>query len=214
MCTGRLDLSMVFRAFTKGADGIFIAGCHLNECNYITHGNFHAMSMTHIGKAILARVGLNPARLQMELISGGEGNRFAELMNEFSHTIGELGPLGAGAGESVPEGALAEKLEAVTNVIPYVRLVERERLRVILNSEEDFAAYFAGEEFARLFNELIGDKLAISQILLSLKDKPLSTGEIAKNLGLTPSEVAKHMNNSSRHGLVRYDVGRKCYALS
>lgn len=212
MCTGRLDLSMIFRAFTKGADGVFIAGCHLNECNYITHGNFHAMTTTYIGKEILRRIGVKPERLQMELISGGEGNRFAELMNEFSHTITAQGPLGEG--EGIEEKALAEKLEAVTNVIPYVRLVERERLRLFLNTEEDFVDYFSGQEFLRLFNELIGDKLAISRILLSLKERPLSTGEIAKNLGLTPSEVAKHMNTSSRHGLVRYDTAKKCYALS
>lgn len=212
MCTGRLDLSMIFRAFTKGADGVFIAGCHLNECNYITHGNFHALATAYIGKEILRRIGVKPERLQMELISGGEGNRFAELMNEFSRTITEQGPLGEG--EGIDGKALAEKLEAVTNVIPYVRLVERERLRLFLNTEEDFVDYFSGQEFLRLFNELIGDKLAISQILLSLKEKPLSTGEIAKNLGLTPSEVAKHMNTSSRHGLVRYDTGKKCYALS
>jgi biotin operon repressor len=148
----------------------------------------------------------------MELISGGEGNRFTEIMNEFSHQIRELGPIGLGEGMS--EGALTGKLEAVTSVIPYVRLVERERLRVPLNNEEEFAEYFESSEFKRLFCELIADQLAVSQILLSLKEKPLSTGEIAKNLGLTPSEVAKHMNNSSRHGLVRYDVGRKCYALS
>src|SRR5512137_2171919 len=105
MCTGRLDLSLVFRAFAKGADGVLIAGCHLNECNYITHGNFHALGMTHLAKKILEVLGVNPARLRMELISGGEGTRFVEIMNEFSETIRELGPLGAG--EGMDEGTLA-----------------------------------------------------------------------------------------------------------
>jgi DNA-binding transcriptional ArsR family regulator len=48
--------------------------------------------------------------------------------------------------------------------------------------------------------------------VLLLKEKPLSTGEIAEKLGLNPSDVSRHMNSSSRHGLVRYDESRNCYA--
>ena len=48
MCSGRVDMAFVLRAFSKGADGVFIGGCHLNECNYITHGNYHALNMVHL----------------------------------------------------------------------------------------------------------------------------------------------------------------------
>ncbi|MHC4459363.1 MAG: helix-turn-helix domain-containing protein, partial [Planctomycetota bacterium] len=58
------------------------------------------------------------------------------------------------------------------------------------------------------------DKLAISQIMLLLREKPLSTGEMSEILGLNPSEVSRHMHSSSRHGLVRYDESRKRYALA
>ena len=66
----------------------------------------------------------------------------------------------------------------------------------------------------RLFDELIGDKLAISEIMLLLKEKPLSTGRISEVLGLSPSEVSRHMQSSSRQGLVRYDAREKCFALA
>ena len=49
--------------------------------------------------------------------------------------------------------------------------------------------------------------------LLLLEKKPLSTAEISETLGLSPSEVSRHMNSSSRQGLVRYDLEQKCYAL-
>jgi coenzyme F420-reducing hydrogenase delta subunit len=212
MCTGRLDLSFVLRAFSKGADAVFIAGCHLNECNYITHGNFHALTMVYLGKKLLERIGLDPRRLRMELISGGEGIRFAELMSEYGRQVSELGPLGAGEGLSAD--ALEFRLQAATKLVPYLRLVERERLRLRLSTEEQFAAYFEGEEFQRLFDELVGDQLTMSQILLLLEKKPLSTGDIAQSLGLSPSAVARHMTSSSRHGLVRYDTDKKCYALA
>ena len=45
MCSGRVDLEFVLRAFSNGMDGVFIGGCRLNECNYITHGNYHALTM-------------------------------------------------------------------------------------------------------------------------------------------------------------------------
>jgi F420-non-reducing hydrogenase iron-sulfur subunit len=212
MCTGRVDLSFVLRAFSKGADGVFIIGCRLNECNYITHGNFHVLSMVHLCKKIMEHIGLNPARLMIEFMSVGEGILFAEVMNDIGKKVNELGPLGKA--EGIDEKALKAKLEAVTQLVPYIRLVERERLRTPFKSEEEFDTFFTSDEFNRLFNELIVDKLAISQIMLLLRERPLSTGKISEILGLTPSEVSRHMNSSSRQGLVRYDESRKCFALA
>jgi len=200
MCIGRVDLSYVLRAFSKGADGVFIVGCHLNECNYITHGNFHALSTVLLCRKIMEHIGLNPERLRIEFMSGGEGILFAEVMNDFGTKVRKLGPLA--------------KLEAVTKLVPYIRLVERERLRVPFKSEEEFDTFFKSDELNRLFNDLIVDKLAISQITSLLREKPLSTGEISEILGLNPSEVSRHMNRSSRQGLVRYDETRKCFALA
>ena len=100
----------------------------------------------------------------------------------------ELGPLGKS--EGIDEHGLKSKLAAVTELIPYIRLVERERLRVTLKSEEEYHEFFASDEVKRLFNELIGDKLAIGQIVSLLREGPLSTGKIAEILGLTPSEVS------------------------
>jgi F420-non-reducing hydrogenase iron-sulfur subunit len=212
MCTGRLDLSYLLRAFSNGADGVFIVGCHLNECNYITHGNFHALSTAHLCKKLMEHIGLNPERLRIKFMSGGEGILFTEVMNEFSKKIRELGPLGISDG--IDKNVLKAKLEAVTSLVPYMRLVERERLRLPFKTKEEFDTFFNSDEFNRLFKELIIDKLAISQITSLLKGKPLSTGKIAEALGLTPSEVSRHMNTSSRHGLVKYDVDQKSYALA
>ncbi|MFC1853906.1 winged helix-turn-helix domain-containing protein, partial [candidate division CSSED10-310 bacterium] len=98
-------------------------------------------------------------------------------------------------------------------LIPYLKLVEREKLRVPVKSEAAYNEFYSSEELNRLFNELISAKLALSQIMLLLGEKPLSTGEISDILDLNPSEVSKLMNSSSRQGLVKYDVDRKCYAL-
>ena len=212
MCTGRVDLEFILRAFLKGADGVFIVGCHLNECNYITHGNYDAKSNVFIFKKLLEHIGVNPQRLRIEFMSAGDGILFADLMNDIGKKVKELGPLGKG--EGIDENILKFKFEAVNKLIPYIKLVERERLRVPVKSEEEYNKFFASDEINRLFNELIIDKLAISQIMLLLGEKSLSTGEIAENLGLNPSEVSRHMKSSSRQGLVMYDEDRKCYALA
>ena len=212
MCSGRVDLKFILRAFLNGLDGVLIGACKLNECNYVTHGNYDALSNTYLFKKIMERIGLNPERLRIEFMSGADGNLLAEVTNDFVKQVKTLGPLGKS--EGMDEKKLKSKLEAVNKLIPYIKLVERERLRVPVKSKEAYHQFFNSDEANRLFDELIGDKLSISQILLLLRESPLSTGKISEMLGLNPSEVSKHMNSSSRHGFVRYDESRKCYALA
>jgi coenzyme F420-reducing hydrogenase delta subunit len=212
MCSGRVDLEFVLRAFSNGIDGVFIGGCRLNECNYITHGNYDALSNVLLCRKIMEHIGLNPERLAIEFLSSGDGILLAEKINDFCKKVDDIGPFGKS--EGIDEKGLKVKLEAVTNLVPYLKLVERERLRVPTKSEKAYSDFFDSDEVNRLINELVIDKLAISQIMLLLREKPLSTGEISEILGLNPSEVSRHMNSSSRHGLVRYDESRKRFALA
>ena len=125
-----------------------------------------------------------PKRLRLEWIAASEGTRYAEVMNDFGKQLKELGPLGKG--EGLDEGTLKLKLEAVTKLIPYAKLVERERLRVRFDTQEKYEEYFASDEFNRLFSELLVDKLAISQIMLLLRENPLAARDIAATSWLEP----------------------------
>jgi coenzyme F420-reducing hydrogenase delta subunit len=207
MCTGRVEPSFILRAFSNGADGVYIGGCWPGECHYSTEGNYHALSIVLLMKKVLAHIGVNPERLRIEWVGASEGVRFAEVMNDVSKRMRELGPLGTA--EGLDPKRLAFKFEAVKSIIPYMRLVERERLRMHSHKEEEYREYYAGEEFNRLFKELIADKLAMSQIMTLLRERPLSTGELSEILGLNLSEVSKHVNSSARQGLVRFDAGQK-----
>ena len=212
MCSGRVDLEFVLRAFANGQDGVLIGGCRLNECNYETHGNYDALANTYICQNIMSRIGLNPERLSIEFMSGGEGNRLAEVIDRFTARIRELGPIGEA--EGIPQNVLRNSLEAARRLVPYLRLVEREKLRAPVRSEEAYREFYASDEVNRLFDEMIGEKLALSRIVSLLQEKPLSTAEISEALGLNPSAVAKQMNSSSRQGLVKYDVDSNRYALA
>ncbi|MBL6963625.1 MAG: hydrogenase iron-sulfur subunit [Bacteroidetes bacterium] len=212
MCSARVDMLHILRALTNGQDGIFIGGCHLCDCHYVTNGNFNAYSMVQVFRKILKHIGIYPERLRIEWVSAGEGIRFANFMNEYSSELIKMGPIGKA--EGMDKATLAFKLEAVKNIIPYVKLVITQRLHVSERTEDAYHKFFSSDEFERLFNELILDKLVKSQITLLLQKKNLSTSEIATTLGLSPSEVAKHMNDSSKQGLVRFDVKSKNYAIA
>jgi len=202
-----VDLSFVLRAFSNGNDGVFIGGCHLNECHYITDGNHHAYGMVQLCKKLMGCIGINPERLRIEQMSAGEGIRFAEIMNDFSHKLRELGPLGKA--EGIDADRMRFRLKEVTKLVPYIRLVERERLRSHFDTAEGYENYYSSDEANRLIRELIADKLAISQIMTLLREQPRSTGELSQILDLTPAEVSRYMSNSARQGLARFDEGQK-----
>ena len=212
MCSGRIDLEFILRALANRQDGVFIGGCRLGECNYTTQGNFDALAVTMISKKIMEYIGINPDRLRIEFMNASDGILLAESINSFSRTIRELGQVGKA--EGIDPAVYNFKLAAIRKMVPYIRLVERERLRIPVKSKEKYYEFYSSEEFDRLFKELIVDKLAMSQITALLGKEPLTTGEISDRLGLNPSEVAKYMNTSSRHGLVRYDVDQNRYALA
>ena len=212
MCTGRIDLSFIIRAFSKGADGVIIGGCWPGECHYVTEGNYDALANVHIMKKLLERIGLDPERLRIAWIAASEGSRFAEIMSEFSSKTKELGPLGQV--EKLEPEAMKLKLAAVDRLVPYLKLVERERLRPPERTEDGINLFYGSAEANRLFDQLVEGELVFAQILLLLGQSPLSTGQISEKLGLSSSTVAKQMKSFLSRGLVRYDQERGSYALA
>lgn len=211
MCSGRVDLEFILRAFEKGADGVFIGGCRLDECNYITHGNYGALANVLMFKKIMQHIGLNPDRLRVEFMSSGDGLILADVTNKFIKEIADIGALGVT--EDLNPDIVKFNFEAVSKLIPYIKLVERERLRVPTQSEQAYRDFYASDRVNQLFKELVLDKLSVSQIMLLLREAPLSTADLSEKLGLNPSDISKHMNSSSRHGMVRYNTSQNRYEL-
>ncbi len=150
MCSGRVDLEFVLRAFAKGMDGVFIGGCRLGECNYITHGNYDALNMVLLCRKIMEHIGLNPERLSVQFMSSGEGILFSEVVDEFSQKIHSLGPLGKA--EAIDEAELRLKLEDVRKLVPYIKIEKREKLASRLENAEDYDGLFTTAEMEALFS--------------------------------------------------------------
>ena len=91
MCSGRVDPTFVLKSFREGADGVLICGCHPGDCHY-HEGNYKCLRRYHFLKKYIAQMGLNPDRLKLAWISASEGKEFAQLVDEMTETIKNLGP--------------------------------------------------------------------------------------------------------------------------
>lgn len=90
-CTGKVDVIHLLTAFEAGADGVFVVGCMEGDCHYV-EGNLFAKKRVNRVKAILDKVGIGGQRLEMFNLSAGMGGRFAEVAQEMTDRIQELGP--------------------------------------------------------------------------------------------------------------------------
>ena len=91
MCSARVDPEFVLRAFSKGADGVMVLGCHPADCHYIG-GNYRARRRIALLRLVLEQYGFDPKRLKLEWVSASEGEKFQTTIVEFVKTIKELGP--------------------------------------------------------------------------------------------------------------------------
>src|ERR1022692_4486160 len=102
MCSGRVDVQFVLKAFAKGADGVLIGGCHPGDGHY-QEGNYKALRRYRLLKRLLKQMGIEEERLRLEWISAAEGDRVRVVvlrlletfaLSEVSHAIEDALQLG------------------------------------------------------------------------------------------------------------------------
>ncbi len=93
-CTSRLDPLLILEAFSQGADGVAIIGCHETDCHYRT-GMGKAKERVEKMLPLLEEMGINPDRIIFESISASEGARLAEIVRDFVENVIDMGPLGS-----------------------------------------------------------------------------------------------------------------------
>jgi F420-non-reducing hydrogenase iron-sulfur subunit len=91
MCTGRIAPSFVLEAFSLGADGVLISGCHIGDCHYMA-GNFKARRRMALTRKVIEQFGIDPRRLKMTFVSASEGALWAEVVKDMVNTVKKLGP--------------------------------------------------------------------------------------------------------------------------
>ena len=91
MCSGRIGPTFVLKAFREGADGVLICGCHPGDCHY-HEGNYKCLRRYKLIQKYIQQMGIKSKRLHLEWISASEGKQFAELANQMTEQVRELGP--------------------------------------------------------------------------------------------------------------------------
>jgi len=91
MCTGRVEPRLILKAFSLGADGVLVSGCHPGQCHY-KEGNLSARRRVMALKPFLDAMGIGRDRLRLTWVSGSEAPKMAEVVADFTEAIRDLGP--------------------------------------------------------------------------------------------------------------------------
>jgi len=88
-CSGAANLRWIERAFDLGAGMVFVGGCHIGDCHYISGNEFMLRREKRI-RAMLDKKGINQDRFRLEWVSAAEGTMFQTLAIEMSQKLKAL----------------------------------------------------------------------------------------------------------------------------
>ncbi len=91
-CTGRIEVLHLLKSFEEGADGVYVAGCQEDSCQYVTGITKAAKRVAHV-KKILEELEIEPDRIELFNLSAGKGQEFVEVAHKMTGRINELGPV-------------------------------------------------------------------------------------------------------------------------
>ncbi|MEA3416376.1 MAG: hydrogenase iron-sulfur subunit [Thermodesulfobacteriota bacterium] len=201
MCSGRIDPVFILEAFSCGADGVFVGGCHLGECHYQT-GNYEAMGVAALTRKLLEKAGLSTERFLLEWASAAEGPRFVEIITNFTNKIKELGPLGKA--EKKDKDELKLKILAAKSAAKQMKLRTRfGSLAKELRKEGSYSDQIIHDKLEQKVARVINTEIARHETFLRIqKDGPVSFNDLEKKIGASLSEIEKYVSTFSKKGLV------------
>jgi heterodisulfide reductase subunit A len=81
MCSARVPIKLIERAFELGAAGVLVVGCEFPTCHYIT-GNYACEARMNRAKKKLSKKGYDPQKLWVTWCSAVDGPKFANTMRD------------------------------------------------------------------------------------------------------------------------------------
>jgi coenzyme F420-reducing hydrogenase delta subunit/predicted transcriptional regulator len=203
MCSGRIDPTIPLEVFMRGADGILILGCHPGDCHYV-EGNLYEKRKIEMVKKLITLTDLEPDRLSLEWVSASEGQRFAQIVTQFTEQIKKLGP--SPLSGKKPNQKILENLQAAKNAASSFRLrvlvgIERE----LTEKSNAYKEKISQEEFDSLLDDVVQAEFVRHKIHLLTKTKPLSVKALAEQVQMKPSDVLCHIVEMRRKNMITLD---------
>lgn len=191
MCSTRIDPYILISIFRKGADGVFVGGCHLGDCHYIT-GNYHTQNKIALTKRLLKEAGFDPNRLHLEWVSASEGERFSKVVTEFTEQLRELGPSPV-TGDSQNQQLLDNLKAAESAALEF-------RLRALVGKEYKittegnvYGEVKDEEEWNVMFGQAVKNEYIRKRILNLTSKQAYSVIDLSKQIGEPTDIVLEHI---------------------
>jgi F420-non-reducing hydrogenase iron-sulfur subunit len=203
MCSGRVDPVLVLEMFANGADGVMVMGCHPGDCHYV-EGNLYEERKIKMLRKLITLTGLEPERLRLEWVSAAEGQRFADVVTEFTEQIKKLGR--SPISEENPDQKILENLQAARNAASDFRLrVLVGREREVTEKGNVYEEKIPQEQFDSLLDEAVEAEFIRQKIHLLTQAEPLSVKALAETIGMKPAAVLEQIVNMRRRNMIAVD---------
>jgi len=95
MCSGRVHPALLLDVLNNGSDGVLVCGCHEGDCHYIS-GNIRAEDGVVKTKELLDLLRIEKERVRLEWISPSEGEKFIDVVKNFTEQLISLGSISIG----------------------------------------------------------------------------------------------------------------------
>ena len=203
MCSGRVDPVIVLEMFASGADGVIVTGCHPGDCHYVA-GNLYEERKIKMLKKLIALTGLELGRLRLEWVSAAEGQRFAQVVTEFTEQIRKLGP--SPVSSEKPNQQIFENLQAAKNAAAGFKL------RILVGRELElteknnvYQEKLSQEEFDSMLDEIVEAEFIQHKIHLLTRTKPLPVKVLAEAVEMKPAAVLRQIVDMRRRNMIALD---------
>jgi len=197
MCSGRIDPLLIVEALIQGADGVLVAGCYPGDCHYMS-GNLQAECKIDLARRTLELAGFDSRRLRLEWVSASEGQRFAELVKDFTGALEKLGPSNA--------GEIMERLAAVRNALGDFRLraLVSNELRIVEQGNV-YGDKLAKEKLLDILYNATKEEFERSMILQLAKNNNMSVKDLSKKMNVPTNRVLEHVVALRQKNLLSMD---------